>query len=91
MNGLSRNTPETVARMTGGEYRTFNDEKSLESGLYLFANHLPNRYILSFQPRSPTPGLHTIEVTLKNYPKLLVAARTSYWADGESTAGPNLQ
>jgi VWFA-related protein len=78
--GLSRNTPATIARLTGGEYMHFDDEKSLESGLYAVANDLPNHYILSFQPASPAPGLHTIQVTLKNYPKLLVAARTSYWA-----------
>lgn len=86
MNGLARNTPETVARLTGGEYKKFDNRQSLESGLYVFANDLPNRYILSFQPLSPTPGLHTIEVTLKNYPKLRVSARTSYWAEGEKKA-----
>jgi VWFA-related protein len=78
--GLSRDTPATIARLTGGEYMHFDDEKSLESGLYAVANDLPNHYILSFQPASPAPGLHTIQVTLKNYPKLLVAARSSYWA-----------
>ena len=91
MNGLSRNAPETVARMSGGEYRTFDNEKGLEVGLYAFANHLPNRYILSFQPRLPAPGLHTIQVTLKNYPKLLVAARTSYWVGEESIAEQHSQ
>jgi VWFA-related protein len=91
MNGLARNAPETVARMTGGEYRTFHDEKSLEDGLYTFVNHLPNRYVLSFQPHLPTPGLHTIQVTLKNYPKLQVAARTSYWASGAPSARQNSQ
>jgi len=79
INGLSRNTPETVARLTGGEYKKFKDERSLESGLFTFANHLPNRYVLSFQPFLPTPGLHTIQVDLKDYPKLQVSARTSYW------------
>lgn len=83
MNGLSRNTPRTVARLTGGEYKKFDNERELESGLFAFANDLPNRYLLSFQPVSPTPGLHTIQVTLKNYPKLQIAARTSYWAAGE--------
>jgi VWFA-related protein len=85
INGLSRNTPRTVARLTGGEYMKFNNEKSLEIGLYTFANHLPNRYVLSFQPVSPAPGLHTIQVTLKNYPKLQVSARTSYWAASKET------
>ncbi|MHB8301963.1 MAG: vWA domain-containing protein [Acidobacteriaceae bacterium] len=91
INGLSRNTPKTVARLTGGEYEKFSDEQSLERGLFVFANHLPNRYILSFQPALANPGLHTIQVRLKNYPKLQIAARTSYWVAGETSAGAKLQ
>jgi hypothetical protein len=87
--GLSRNTPETIARLTGGEHMQFNDAKSLESGLSIIANQLPNRYMLSFVPSSPTPGLHTIQVTLKNYPQLRVSARTSYWMAGRITSEPH--
>jgi len=84
--GMSRNTPATIARLSGGEYMQFDDEKTLESALSDLANQLPNRYMLSFTPSSPTPGLHSIQVTLKNYPQLRVSARTSYWiADQTNT------
>jgi VWFA-related protein len=84
VNGLRRNTAEAVARLTGGESMRFEDEKSLESGLFTISNQLSNRYMLSFTPRSPAPGLHTIQVTLRNYPELQVSARTSYWVAGKS-------
>jgi VWFA-related protein len=87
--GLSRNTPATIARLSGGEYMQFDNEKTLESGLSNIANQLPNRYILSFTPSSPTPGLHTIQVTVKNYPQLQVSARTSYWVAAKATHEPS--
>ena len=84
VNALRRNTAEAVARLTGGESMRFEDEKSLENGLFTISNQLSNRYMLSFTPRSPTPGLHTIQVTLRDYPELQVSARTSYWVAGKS-------
>jgi hypothetical protein len=58
-------------------------------------NQLANCYMLSFVPRSATPGLHTIEVTLNGYPNLRVSARTSYWiavkANHDSTEQPRGQ
>jgi VWFA-related protein len=82
-DGLRRNIPETVARLTGGEYFKLSDPKNLERDLATISNHMPNRYILSFQPQSPHPGFHTIGLQLKNYSDLEVTARSSYWADAE--------
>jgi VWFA-related protein len=81
-DGLRRNVPETVARLTGGEYFKLTDAKSLERDLETIANHLPNRYVLTFQPQSPHPGFHAIELRLPNYPNLAVTGRTGYWAEG---------
>jgi VWFA-related protein len=83
-DGLKRNVPETVAHLTGGEYFKFTDAKALERSLTTICNHIPNRYVLSFQPQSPHPGLHAITLQLKNYSGLKVTARNSYWADPES-------
>lgn len=80
MSGLRRNAPETVAKLTGGEYFHFNNRRDLERGLATISNHVPNRYVLSFQPHSPQPGLHAIEVKLKDHPDLILTARSSYWA-----------
>ena len=86
-NGLQRNVPETVAQLTGGEYFHFEDTRSLVSGLLTISNHVPNRYVLSFQPQSPHPGFHAIELRLRDHPGLRVTARSGYWADSEGAAG----
>ena len=77
--GFQRNTPETVAHLTGGEYFKLTSAKSLDRDLHTISNHIPNRYILSFQPQSPHPGLHAIVLSLPNYKGLEVTARRSYW------------
>jgi VWFA-related protein len=82
-DGLRRNIPETVARLTGGEYFKLSDPKNLERDLRAISNHMPNRYVLSFQPQSPHPGFHTNGLQLQNYSNLEVTARSSYWADAE--------
>jgi hypothetical protein len=79
-DGLRRNVPETVARLTGGEYFKLTDEKSLDRSLLTMANHLPNRYVLSFQPQAPHPGFHAIALRALGYADLEVTARKSYWA-----------
>jgi VWFA-related protein len=82
-DGLQKNIPETVARLTGGEYFKLTTAKSLERDLATISNHIPNRYVLSFQPQSPHPGLHGISLRLPNYTGLEVTARGSYWAESE--------
>jgi VWFA-related protein len=83
-DGLRRNTPETVAHLTGGEYFKFSTTKSLERDLGTISNHIPNRYVLSFHPHDPQPGIHALQLTLKDYPDLKVTARASYWVDGDT-------
>ncbi len=83
IGGFHRNVPETVAHLTGGEYYPFKNPKTIQRDLTEIANHVPNRYILSFQPTSPHPGLHALSVHLKDYAHLDIAARNSYWADTE--------
>lgn len=84
--GLERNTAETVAEMTGGEYFKFENSRSLTRDLIALSNHMPNRYVLSFHPQSPHAGFHAVELRLKDYPKLHVSARNGYWVDEESAA-----
>ena len=80
-DALSKNVPETVARLTGGEYYKLGSEKNFERDLATIANHIPNRYMLSFQPQSPHAGFHSISLTAPGYKGLLVYARTGYWID----------
>ena len=80
-DGLQKNIPETVARTTGGEYFKLTTAKSLERDLHTISNHIPNRYVLSFQPQSPHPGPHVIHLGAPAYAGLEVTARSTYWAD----------
>ena len=84
-DGLRRNVPETVAHLTGGEYFKLTSAKSLETSLASIANHVPNRYILSFQPQNPHPGLHALTLTLPSYPTANITARSAYWTTADRT------
>ncbi len=88
-DSLRRNAPKTVAELTGGEFFAFKDTHSLERALTAISNHIPNQYVLSFQPASPHPGLHTLKLTLKDHPNLTLKARTSYWANPDPPASPH--
>jgi hypothetical protein len=91
MDGLKHNVPETVAELTGGEYFQFKDTKTLERDLETISNHVPNRYILTFHPQAPHPGLHAVSLRLNNYPNLDLEARNSYWVETDpanSAPGP---
>jgi VWFA-related protein len=79
---IRKNTPKAVAGMTGGEYDLFKTHHSFESRMVDFTNHLHSRYLLSFEPKNPRPGLHEIRVRLREPGKNTVLARTSYWAVG---------
>jgi len=87
-DGLSKNIPETVARLTGGEYFKFSGAKSLERDLATISNHIPNRYMLSFQPHLPHPGLHTLTLQVKDRRGIALTARTSYWVDVPGLKAP---
>jgi len=79
---MRRNIPDTVASMTGGEYELFTTRKKFEVRMNDFTNHLHSRYLLSFAPKNPHPGLHQIRVRLKSPEGSTVLARNSYWAEG---------
>lgn len=77
-DSLRHNVPATVARLTGGEYFKIGNDKVFERDLLAIANHMPNRYMLSFHPQSPQPGLHRLTLTLPDYPALKITARSHY-------------
>jgi hypothetical protein len=79
-NALKKNMPKAIAAMTGGEYELFSSRKGFETRMNSFSNHLHNRYLLSFEPRTPRPGLHQIRVRLKDSAPGTVIFRTNYWA-----------
>ncbi|MFY9976671.1 MAG: VWA domain-containing protein, partial [Candidatus Sulfotelmatobacter sp.] len=82
-NAMKRNVTKAVAEMTGGEYEMFTSRKAFEHHLVDFNNHLHGRYMLSFAPQRPHPGLHRIRVRLKQpSPGTSILSRTTYWAFG---------
>ena len=83
-NALRRNISESVAHLTGGEYFKFKNKKTLDHDLFTIANHIPNRYVLSFHPQSPTPGFHSIVLKLRDGSKLSVEARNGYWVNTDN-------
>lgn len=87
MNAMRRNTPKTLAELSGGEYAPFTRDKAFESRVLEAASHARNRYILSFRPSDLTPGLHVIQVRLTEDYKARIIARNSYWAIRRDDAG----
>ncbi|HEX4020266.1 MAG TPA: VWA domain-containing protein [Acidobacteriaceae bacterium] len=91
VQAFRKNTAAAIPEMTGGEYLRFNNGKGLDGRIGLLANQVHNRYMLSFQPEDPKPGLHVLNVTLKQDIGAKVLARTDYWAEapgGSSTETP---
>ncbi len=88
MNSMRRNASETVAHLTGGEFYSFKDKRSLQKDMLTVSNHVPNRYVLSFRPDAPHAGLHTLKLQLKDYPNLEITARRNYWALDAAASQP---
>jgi VWFA-related protein len=90
VQAMRKNVPKTVAAMTGGEYELFATRKKFDIRMNDFTNHLHNRYLLSFAPKNPHPGLHQLRVRLKDSnnkkdsKNTTLLARTSYWAEGNA-------
>ena len=80
LSTMQKNLAANIATLTGGETASFDKQHSLDDDLAILSAHIRNRYLLTFQPASPKPGLHKLEVRLPKHPELAISARTSYWA-----------
>jgi VWFA-related protein len=89
INAMRKNTPKTLAAMSGGEYAPFTREKGFENRIAEVASHARNRYMLSFRPTDLTPGLHTIQVSLAQDYGAHVVTRASYWAVNDAATDPS--
>jgi VWFA-related protein len=83
-NALRTNTAQSIAQLTGGEFFHFHDAKDLNAGLIAASNDVPNYYVLSFHPTSLTPGLHALQLKLKDRPQLVLKSRSEYWIDSDA-------
>ena len=85
INAAKKNVTKEVAEMSGGEYTTFFSDKAFEGEIMRAARDARNRYLITFSPSDPTPGLHTIRVrTVEDYGARIVA-RANYWRDAGSS------
>ncbi len=83
VKGMKKNVAKEVAQMSGGEYETFTGGKRFEQRVVDAAKHTRNRYLITFSPSDPTPGLHTIRVRLAQDYGARIVARANYWREKE--------
>ena len=77
---MKKNVAKQIAIMSGGEYAPFTREKAFEDRVAEVSQHARNRYLLSFHPSDPSPGLHTLRVRLTQDYGAHIVARANYWA-----------
>ncbi len=86
LKAMRADTAAEIATLSGGEHMRFSNKLDLETRFTELANHIPNRYVLSFQPTSPQPGLHTLGVqVLHQAQPVSVTARGGYWSAVKSS------
>ena len=83
VQAFRKNVTKEVAHMSGGEYHVFTGDKGFESRVVESAQHARNRYLITFSPSDPTPGLHTIKVRLAEDYGARIVARANYWREQE--------
>jgi VWFA-related protein len=81
---LKVKTAETVANLAGGRYFPFKNEKDLKTALIALSNDIPNYYVLSFRPTTPTPGIHALQVGTAHRGPFNINARREYWIDDDA-------
>jgi VWFA-related protein len=83
VQAFRKNVTKEIALMSGGEYTTFTGDKKFEQRVVEEAKHARNRYLLTFRPTNPTPGLHTLRVRLAQDYGARIVARANYWVGEE--------
>lgn len=79
VQAFKKNVAKQIAIMSGGEYTTFVGDHRFEERIMEAAKQVRNRYLITFSPTDPSPGLHTIRVrTAEDYGAKIIA-RANYW------------
>jgi VWFA-related protein len=86
-DAMRKNVAAELAALSGGEAASFDNQHQLDDQLSILSSHLRNRYLLSFTPIFPSPGLHALSVRIINHTDFTVYARSSYWLN-DSTDNP---
>ncbi len=80
---LKVKTAESIAELAGGEFFPFKNEKDLKTALIALSNNIPNYYVISFRPTTPTPGIHALQV-ISARRSYAIKARREYWIDDDA-------
>jgi len=83
VKAFKKNVAREIAGMSGGEYTTFAGDRTFEERVADAAKHVRNRYLLTFSPSDPSPGLHTIRVRTAQDYGARVVARADYWMESQ--------
>lgn len=83
VKAFKKNVAKEIAQESGGEYTTFTHDKTFEARVLEAAKHVRNRYLLTFSPSDPTPGLHTIRVRTNPDYGAHIVARANYWLEAQ--------
>jgi VWFA-related protein len=78
-------TAEAIADLAGGRFFPFKNEKDLKTSLIALSNDVPNYYVLSFRPTTPTPGIHALQVGTARRGPFNIEARREYWIDDDAS------
>jgi VWFA-related protein len=82
VNAMRMNAASELATLSGGEYQNFTTRRGFDHALGHLANQVHNFYLLSFQPQgTPTPGYHSLRVSVPGMPDALVRSRSTYWSE----------
>jgi len=74
------NLSKLFTEATGARVLSFLKKNALEQEIQVISTEVHRQYILSFEPKGGQPGTyHTIRVTVRNRPELVVKARAGYW------------
>jgi VWFA-related protein len=87
VQAVKKNVAKEIAVMSGGEYTNFTGDKGFEKRVADAAKRSRNRYLITFSPSNPKPGLHTLRVRLSQNYGAKVVARENYWMDEKSRTG----
>ena len=79
VQAFRKNATKEVAEMSGGEYTTFSGDHRFQQRILEAAKHVRNRYLITFSPSDPTPGLHSIQVRTRQDYGARIVARANYW------------
>jgi len=83
VQAFKKNVSKEIAKMSGGEYASFLGDKAFEQHILDAARHTRNRYLITFSPSDPTPGLHSLKVSTTQDYGAKIVARANYWRAGE--------